>query len=106
MVTRFAKWSAAAAALIVVLGAAAAPAGAAEDAGKAKAALVDVNTASAAELEKLPGVGPALAKRIVEFRDKNGPFQNVDELLKVQGIGEKSLARFRDLVTAGKPAKK
>lgn len=79
---------------------------AAEGASKEKPALVDINTATTAELEKLPGVGPSLAKRIVEFREKNGAFQSVEDLLKVQGIGEKSLARFREFVTASKPAKK
>jgi competence protein ComEA len=64
--------------------------------------LVDINKATATELEQLPGVGPSIALKIVEFREKNGPFQSVDELLKIRGIGEKSLDRFRDLITVGK----
>ncbi len=64
-------------------------------------ALVDINTAGVEELATLPGVGPALAARIVEFREKNGPFESVDDLLKVRGVGEKSLERFRSLVTVG-----
>jgi comEA protein len=63
---------------------------------------IDLNKATSEELQTLPGVGPALAGRIVEFREKNGPFRSVDELLKVRGIGEKSLERFRHLVSVGK----
>src|SRR5262245_21244808 len=93
-------------ATIVAGAASASVARAAESALKEKPALVDINTATNVELEKLPGVGPSLAKRIIEFREKNGAFQSVDDLLKVQGIGEKSLARFREFVTASKPARK
>lgn len=64
---------------------------------------LDINKASAQELEALPQIGPALAQRIVEFRTQQGPFRSVDDLLKVQGIGEKLLARLRDLVTVGNP---
>ena len=109
MIGRATRWGAAAAALLVLLAAIAAsasPVAAGQASAKEKPALVDINTASAAELENLPGIGPSLAKRIVEYRDKNGPFASVDDLLKIQGIGEKSLARFRDLVTASKPPKK
>jgi competence protein ComEA len=64
--------------------------------------VVNVNTASAAELERLPGVGPSLAARIVEHREKNGAFKAVDDLLLVRGIGEKSLERMRPfLATSG-----
>lgn len=65
----------------------------------ASGGLVNLNTADAAALETLPGVGPALAARILAWRDENGPFRAVDELLAVAGIGEKTLAGFRDLVT-------
>ena len=65
----------------------------------AKAAPVDINTASAPDLETVPGIGHALAQRIVSFRDKNGAFESVDDLLKVQGIGEKSLGKLRPYVT-------
>lgn len=60
---------------------------------------LNVNRASAEELEKLPGIGPALAARIVAFREAHGPFRTVDDLLAVPGIGPKTLAGFRDLVT-------
>lgn len=68
-------------------------------AGAASAGLVNLNTADAAALETLAGVGPALASRIIAWRDANGPFRSVDELLAVSGIGEKTLAGFRDQVT-------
>ncbi len=61
--------------------------------------VVNVNTASAAELQLLPRVGPALADRILEFRKANGPFTAVDELVAVKGIGETSLEHLRPFVT-------
>jgi len=51
-----------------------------------------------------PGIGPSLSKRIVEFREKNGPYATVDDLLKVQGIGEKSLSHLREYLTAREAA--
>lgn len=60
--------------------------------------VVNLNTADAAALETLPRVGPALAQRIIEWRDANGPFASVDQLLEVSGIGEKTLEGFRDQV--------
>ncbi len=59
---------------------------------------VRINTASAADLESIPGVGPVLAQRIVEYREHNGPFQDVDDLLDVAGIGEAKLAALRESV--------
>lgn len=59
---------------------------------------IDLNAASAAELEALPGVGPVLAGRIVAHREAIGGFTSVDQLLEVTGIGEKTLAALRDLV--------
>ncbi len=59
---------------------------------------VVVNRASAGELETLPGVGPVLAQRIVDYRDENGPFGEVEDLLDVPGIGESKLSSLRDLV--------
>lgn len=66
------------------------------------AAPVDINRAGEAELTTIPGIGPATAKRIVEFRSSNGPFASVDDLLKVRGIGEKSLEKLRPHVTIGR----
>ncbi|MBS0024676.1 ComEA family DNA-binding protein [Microbacterium paraoxydans] len=57
---------------------------------------IDLNTADAAALETLPRIGPALAARIVTWREENGRFQSVDDLLAVPGIGEKLLAGLRD----------
>lgn len=61
--------------------------------------LINVNTADAALLETLPGIGPVLAQRIVAHRDANGPFQSVQDLLAVQGIGQATLDEFQDLIT-------
>lgn len=60
--------------------------------------LVNLNTADAAALETLPRIGPALAARIIAWRDGNGGFTSVDDLLAVPGIGDKMLASLRDLV--------
>lgn len=61
--------------------------------------LVDINRASAAQLEELPGVGPATAEAIIAHREQNGPFASVDELLDVRGIGDAKLEQLRDLAT-------
>ena len=66
---------------------------------KAGAAKVNVNTAGAEELQTLPGVGPATAKAIVAWREENGRFRSVDDLLDVSGIGKATLAKFRDRVS-------
>ena len=64
--------------------------------------MVNINTASSEELELLPRVGPALAGRIIEFREANGPFQTVDEILAVKGIGESSFEKLEPfIVTSG-----
>ena len=64
--------------------------------------VVNINTASSEELELLPRVGPALAGRIIEFREANGPFQTVDEILAVKGIGENSFEKLKPfIVTSG-----
>lgn len=59
---------------------------------------VPLNTAAAEELEMLPGIGPVLAERIVRYRQEHGPFQSVDDLLQVEGIGEKTVEKLRDRV--------
>lgn len=67
-------------------------------AGSAAAALVDVNRAGAAELQRLPGIGPALAERIIAHRDSAGPFRTAEDLLAVRGIGPATLERIRERV--------
>ncbi|MFE5294222.1 ComEA family DNA-binding protein [Isoptericola sp. NPDC056618] len=81
-----------------------APDGAGEDgtgggADASAGGAVNLNSAGAADLEELPGIGPALAERIVTWRDENGPFTSVDELDEVSGIGPSVLGQVRDLVT-------
>lgn len=60
--------------------------------------VLNLNRASAKELEKLPGIGPVLASRIIEYRKINGNFQSVDELSKVQGIGASTLEKFKSKI--------
>ena len=60
---------------------------------------ININTATASELEALPGVGPAMAARIVEYRSKNGGFKKVEDLMNVKGIGEKTFLKLKSLVT-------
>lgn len=62
---------------------------------------LNINTATAAELETLPGIGPALAERIVDYRAAHGPFQMPEELMNVSGIGEKTYAGLAEQITAG-----
>lgn len=62
-------------------------------------ALVNLNTASAIELESLDGIGPALAARIIEYREAHGPFRRVEDVAAVRGIGPRTLGRFVDRAT-------
>jgi competence protein ComEA len=62
---------------------------------------IDLNTATAEQLDTLPGVGPATAQKIVADRTANGPFRSVEDLLRVPGIGPAKLEALKDLVTAG-----
>ncbi len=76
------------------LPAATAPAG-------AETGRLDLNAASAEELEELPGIGPELAARIMEYRAENGPFTNPAELMNVEGIGEKTYAGLAERIFVG-----
>ncbi len=64
---------------------------------------LDLNAASAADLELLPGIGPTLAARVVEDRAASGPFGSVEELTRVRGIGPRTLERLRPHVTVATP---
>jgi comEA protein len=77
------------------------PAYAGQAAPKAK---ININTAPAAELEALPRIGPKVAQRIVDFRTKNGSFKRIEDIMKVQGIGEKIFDEIKDLITVGAEA--
>lgn len=59
----------------------------------------NINTATAAELDKLPGIGPALAERIAQYRTANGPFNDVADIKKVSGIGEAKYNQFKDKIS-------
>jgi competence protein ComEA len=64
-------------------------------------ALLNINTASAADLDGLPGIGPSIAQRIIEYRTSNGPFQSVEDLQKVKGIGPALFTKIAPLITVG-----
>jgi competence protein ComEA len=83
-------------------------AAAAQESGRAAApteasAPVNLNTATPAQLETLPGVGPALAQRIVDYRQQSGGFKKIEELMNVRGIGEASFLKLKPLVTVTPP---
>jgi competence protein ComEA len=68
---------------------------------------LDMNTATAAQaaqLEQVPGIGPATAKAIVQFRRKSGPFERIEDLLAIRGISARKLGQIRPYVTISKPA--
>jgi competence protein ComEA len=84
------------------------PAGAAQDkpaaAPKAAAAApINLNTATAAQIATLPGIGEKAAERIIEYREKNGGFKKPEELMNVKGIGEKSFLKLKPLITVTEP---
>ena len=72
----------------------------------APAGKININTATAQQLETLPGVGAKLAARIVEYRQKAGGFKSAQELMNVQGVGEKNFARIQPHLTVGESAAK
>ena len=63
--------------------------------------IVNINAATAEQLQTLPGIGPVLSGRIIAWREENGAFQSPEELTKVKGIGEATLLEILDLITVG-----
>ena len=72
------------------------------DAALQRSRQIDVNAASVAALERLPQVGPSLARRIVAYRDAHGPFRNAEDLMEVPGIGPKTLETLEEYITVDK----
>ena len=64
---------------------------------------ININTASAEELTQLKGIGASHAANIIEFREKNGPFKNPQDLIRVPRIGQKTFEKNKDLITVQKP---
>jgi len=64
---------------------------------------LDINRATAEEFATLPGIGPDLARRIVAYREKHGPFKRVEDLLAIRGIGRKKWRAIRDYIVVGSP---
>lgn len=62
-------------------------------------ALTNINTASQCELESLPGIGPTIAQKIIEYRTQNGPFQSIEDIINVSGIGPGTFERIKNLIT-------
>ncbi len=67
---------------------------------------LNLNKATAAQLETLPGIGPELAERIMDYKKENGDFKKIQDLANVKGIGEKKLAKLKDSVMIKKSSKK
>jgi competence protein ComEA len=63
------------------------------------ATVVNLNTATVAQLQELPGIGARTAERIIEYREKNGGFKKIEQLMNVKGIGEKSFLKLKDRIT-------
>jgi len=64
---------------------------------------IDLNTASLSQLNGLPGIGPVIAKRILELREKSGPFKRIEDLMNIRGIGEKKFLKLKDFITVKTP---
>ena len=63
--------------------------------------LININIASLEELDTLPGIGPSLAQRIIDYREQNGPFISTEDIINVPGIGAGNYERFKDMITVG-----
>jgi competence protein ComEA len=82
----------------------AAPAKAATAAKATASSPVNLNTATQAQLETLPGIGAKAAERILEYRQKNGTFKKVEDLMNVKGIGEKAFLKLKPMITVAQKA--
>jgi competence ComEA-like helix-hairpin-helix protein len=67
---------------------------------------VDINLGDSASLQELPGIGPAMALRIIEYRETKGSFQRIEDLMEVKGIGEKRFLNLQDLIVVSSIAEK
>ncbi|NOH03454.1 MAG: ComEA family DNA-binding protein [Chloroflexi bacterium] len=61
--------------------------------------LININTATAEELDSLPGIGPTIAQRIIDYRTENGPFETIEDIMDVSGIGPSTFDQIKDLIT-------
>lgn len=69
--------------------------------GPGETKLININTASLAQLDTLPGIGPTTAQKIIDYREANGPFSTVEEIMDVSGIGPATFERLKSLITVG-----
>jgi competence ComEA-like helix-hairpin-helix protein len=69
----------------------------------APAEMVNLNTGTAAQIATLPGIGLKTAELVVQYREKNGPFKKIEEIMNVRGVGEKSFLRIKDRLTVAQP---
>jgi comEA protein len=93
-------------ALVLVFVLVAAAHSAAQQKKQPPSAPIDLNTATPEQLQQVPGIGPSTAKSIVNFRQKSGPFQRVEDLLAIKGISKSRLEKMRPYVTVTPPPKK
>ncbi|HEY7449209.1 MAG TPA: helix-hairpin-helix domain-containing protein [Vicinamibacterales bacterium] len=74
-----------------------------ESSSQATSSPLNLNAATATQLESLPGIGARTAERIIEYRQKNGGFKKIEELMNVRGVGEKSFLKLKPLITVVPP---
>lgn len=64
-------------------------------------AKININTAGSEQLRKLPRIGEKMSQRVIDYREKNGKFKRIEDIMKVKGIGEKTFEGFKDMITVG-----